>query len=110
MVKCRSRLREFEDDQVRRNKPDVLRNLQLLDQLYREARALKALPLKEPLQFSHSFAITAPISGTALSDGHSHGIAVHGDQRPHIGTDLIGILEAGLACRRLTFFPGDLIT
>jgi len=49
MVKHCSRLREFEDNYIRRNKPDVPFNLQLLDSLYREAKALSVFPLTEPL-------------------------------------------------------------
>lgn len=49
MVKNSSRLREFEDNYTRRNKPDLLRNLHLLDQLYKEAKALSVFPLQDPL-------------------------------------------------------------
>ncbi len=49
MVKNTSRLKEFEDNYIRSNKPDLLRNLQLLDQLYKEAKALSVFPLQEPL-------------------------------------------------------------
>jgi hypothetical protein len=49
MVKNTSRLREFENNYMRRDKPDLLRNLQLLDQLYKEAKALSVFPLQEPL-------------------------------------------------------------
>ena len=49
MVKNTSRLREFEDKYMRRDKPDLLRNFQLLDQLYKEAKALSVFPLQDPL-------------------------------------------------------------
>jgi len=49
MVKNSPRLKAFEDDYTRRNKPDIRRNLKLLDKLYKEAKALSAFPLKEPL-------------------------------------------------------------
>jgi hypothetical protein len=49
MVKNRSRLREFEDNYLRKEKPDLQRNLQLVDQLYKEARALSMLPLQDPM-------------------------------------------------------------
>ncbi len=49
MVKNNSRLREFEDNFVRKNKPDLMKNLQLLDNLYKEAKALSVFPLQEPL-------------------------------------------------------------
>ena len=50
MVKNNPRLKEFEDNYKRRDKPDILNNLQLLDSLYKEARALSAFPLREPLE------------------------------------------------------------
>jgi hypothetical protein len=49
MIKNSSRLNEFEDNYIRRNRPDVLRNLRLLDSLYKEARALSVFPLQDPL-------------------------------------------------------------
>lgn len=49
MIKNTSRLKEFEDYYMRRDKPDLLRNLQLLDQLYKEAKALSVFPLQELL-------------------------------------------------------------
>ena len=49
MIKNSSRLKEFEDNYTRRNKPDLLRNLRLLDSLYKEARALSVFPLQDPL-------------------------------------------------------------
>jgi hypothetical protein len=49
MVKNTSRLKEFENNYMRRDKPDLLRNLQLLDQLYKEAKALSVFPLQELL-------------------------------------------------------------
>jgi hypothetical protein len=49
MVKKTSRLKEFEDNIIRRNKPDVQQNLRLIDSLYKEARALSVFPLRDPL-------------------------------------------------------------
>ena len=49
MVKNNSRLKEFEDNFVRKNKPDLMKNLQLLDNLYKEAKALSVFPLQQPL-------------------------------------------------------------
>lgn len=49
MKKNSPRLKEFEDKYTRRNKPDLLRNLRLLDSLYKEARALSMFPLQDPL-------------------------------------------------------------
>jgi len=49
MVKKTSRLKEFEDNIIRWNKPDVQQNLRLIDSLYKEARALSVFPLRDPL-------------------------------------------------------------
>jgi hypothetical protein len=50
MIKNGARLKEFEDNFIRQNKPEILKNLQLLDSLYKEARALSVFPLREPLE------------------------------------------------------------
>jgi hypothetical protein len=49
MVKNSPRLKEFEENFMRQNKPDILHNFRLLDSLYEEARALSIFPLQEPL-------------------------------------------------------------
>jgi hypothetical protein len=49
MIKNTSRLKEFEDNTIRRNRPDVRHNLRLIDSLYKEARALSVFPLRDPL-------------------------------------------------------------
>lgn len=49
MVNKSPRLRKFEDDYKRGDKPDVWRNLILQDELYKEAIALSVFPLKDPL-------------------------------------------------------------
>lgn len=49
MVKNSSRLKRFEDNYARKNKPDILQNLKLLDQLHKEAQALSSFPLQDPL-------------------------------------------------------------
>ena len=49
MVKNTSKLRAFEDNFKRGNKPDLLQNLRLIDQLYQEAKALSVFPPQDPL-------------------------------------------------------------
>jgi len=49
MIKNTSRLKEFEKNYARRQKPDLVQNLKILDQLYTEAKALSVFPLKDPL-------------------------------------------------------------
>jgi hypothetical protein len=50
MVKNSSRLKQFEDNFIRQDKPDMTKNLRLLDSLYEEARALSVFPLQNPLE------------------------------------------------------------
>jgi hypothetical protein len=40
---------EWAKSPMRRDKSDLLRNLKLLDQLYKEAKALSVFPLQDPL-------------------------------------------------------------
>lgn len=40
----------FEDEQVRRNKPDLHRNLRIVEALHHEARLLGAMPPTDPLE------------------------------------------------------------
>jgi hypothetical protein len=49
MVKQSPRLKSFEADFKRKDKPDLQRNLRLQEELYREAKALAVFPLKDPL-------------------------------------------------------------
>ena len=49
MVKNSPRLKEFEDNYSREDIPDIRRNLHILDQLYKEAKALSVFPLQDPL-------------------------------------------------------------
>ncbi|ODS35151.1 MAG: hypothetical protein A7316_04360 [Candidatus Altiarchaeales archaeon WOR_SM1_86-2] len=44
------KLQKFERDLVRKEKVDVLRNFRIVDALYKEAVALGAIPLKNPLE------------------------------------------------------------
>lgn len=49
MIKNSRKLRAFEDSLIRRNKVDPKHNFLIVDELYKEARALEVFPLKEPL-------------------------------------------------------------
>jgi hypothetical protein len=49
MVKNTPRLKEFEDEYARGQKPDLVQNLKILDQLYKEAKTLSVFPPKDPL-------------------------------------------------------------
>jgi hypothetical protein len=49
MVKKSSRLKDFEKNYSRQNRPDFMSNLRLIESLYKEARAFSVFPLKDPL-------------------------------------------------------------
>ena len=49
MLKRRDLVEAFEKDQMRRARPDYNQNLRILEAMHREALALGALPLKDPL-------------------------------------------------------------
>lgn len=49
MVKNTSKLRAFEDEYIRGDKTNFWQNLQLIDQLYQEAKALSVFPPQDPL-------------------------------------------------------------
>lgn len=50
MIKHPEKLRQFEDDFIRKHPPDYCRNLQLYEAMYEEAVRLGALPMKDPLE------------------------------------------------------------
>lgn len=49
MIK-RGEFQKFEMELVRKEKADIMRNLQIIDSLYNEAVALGIIPLKNPLE------------------------------------------------------------
>lgn len=50
MISNREELLKFERDLVRKSKVNITENFRLLDALYREAVALRAIPMKDPLE------------------------------------------------------------
>lgn len=50
MIRRTALLEEFEKAQMRRQPADYFRNLEIFEAMYREAKALGALPLKNPLE------------------------------------------------------------
>jgi hypothetical protein len=50
MVKNSTRLKDFEDNFIRQDQSNMTKNLQLLDSLYKEAKALSVFPLRNPLE------------------------------------------------------------
>lgn len=50
MIKNYDKLRKFEDSLIRAQKADYFQNLRIFEGLYKEAVALGALPLKDPLE------------------------------------------------------------
>lgn len=49
MIKNREVLQEFEDETAKRENVDVLKNIRIVEAMYREAVLLDAFPLKDPL-------------------------------------------------------------
>ena len=49
MIKNCETLLTFENDLIRKSKPDILKNFRLVDAMYDEAVALGIFPLKDPL-------------------------------------------------------------
>ncbi len=50
MIKNPGLLQKFEDEFTQQEKPDFLKNLRLMDAMYREAVSLGIIPLKDPLE------------------------------------------------------------
>ena len=50
MISNREELLKFERDLVRKSKVNIAQNFCILDALYREAVALHAIPVKDPLE------------------------------------------------------------
>lgn len=50
MIKNPGLLQKFEDEFTQQEKPDFLKNLRLMDTMYREAVSLGIIPLKDPLE------------------------------------------------------------
>lgn len=49
MIKNRRMVQQFEDARMRSEPPDYFRSLRIVEALYAEARALGALPCRDPL-------------------------------------------------------------
>lgn len=43
------KLKKFENELIKKEKTDIIRNFQIVDSLYNEAVALNIIPLKNPL-------------------------------------------------------------
>lgn len=50
MIKNPGLLQKFEDEFTQQEKTDFLKNLRLVDAMYREAVSLGIIPLKDPLE------------------------------------------------------------
>jgi hypothetical protein len=50
MIQQTHLVEDLNKSQMRASRPDYFRNLRLFEALFREARALGALPLKDPLE------------------------------------------------------------
>lgn len=50
MVKNREKLQKFENEQIRREKANVLKNFRLIDAMHKEAVSLGIFPMKDALE------------------------------------------------------------
>ncbi len=49
MIKNREIVQKFEEELIRKEKVNLIRNFQIMDAMYKEARILGAIPMKDPL-------------------------------------------------------------
>lgn len=49
MIKNKILLEQFEQELVKKNRPDYHQNMEIFEGMYKEAVYLKAIPLKDPL-------------------------------------------------------------
>ena len=49
MIKNREIVQKFEEELIKKDKVNLIRNFQIMDAMYKEARALGVIPMKDPL-------------------------------------------------------------
>ncbi|MCK4241113.1 MAG: hypothetical protein KAX30_05780 [Candidatus Atribacteria bacterium] len=49
MIKNRKIVQKFEEELIKKEKVNLIKNLQIIDAMYKEARALGVIPMKYPL-------------------------------------------------------------
>jgi len=50
MIKNSKIVHKFEEELIKREKVNLIKNFQLMDAMYKEARALGVIPLKDPIK------------------------------------------------------------
>ena len=49
MIKNREIVQRFEEELIKKEKVNLIKNFQIMDAMYKEARALGVIPMKDPL-------------------------------------------------------------
>ena len=49
MIKNRKILQNFEEELIKKEKVNLIKNFQIMDAMYKEAKALGVFPMKDPL-------------------------------------------------------------
>ena len=49
MIKNRKIVQKFEEELIKKEKVNLIKNFQIMDAMYKEARALGVIPMKDPL-------------------------------------------------------------
>ena len=49
MIKNYKIVQKFEEELIKKEKVNIIKNFQIMDAMYKEARALGVIPLKDPL-------------------------------------------------------------
>lgn len=48
MIKNRKTVQKFEEELIKKEKVNLIKNFQIMDAMYKEARALGVIPMKDP--------------------------------------------------------------
>jgi len=49
VIKNRKIVQKFEEKLIKKEKVNLIKNFQIMDAMYKEARALRVIPMKDPL-------------------------------------------------------------
>jgi len=49
VIKNREMVQKFEEELIKKEKVNLIKNIQIMDAMYKEARALRVIPMKDPL-------------------------------------------------------------
>lgn len=51
MIKNYKIVQKFEEELIKKEKVNIIKNFQIMDAMYKEARALGVIPMKDPLKW-----------------------------------------------------------